>query len=60
MGWLVALQIGTTLVGGLVGAVFATFVYLLALWAWHRSYLLDSFHLSSRGLRQAFSSSAGK
>ena len=57
LGWLVTLEVGTTVVGGLVGAVFAVLVYLLALWIWHRSYLLDSVHLSVRGLRGALKGS---
>ena len=56
MGWLVASEIGATVVGGLAGALFAAVVYLLALWVWHRSYLLDSVHLSIRGLRGAVGS----
>ena len=57
MGWLVTTEVGTTVMGGLVGAVFAALVYLLALWIWHRSYLLDSVHLSVRGLRGALKGS---
>ena len=51
MGWFLASEVGTTVMGGLVGALFAAGVYLLALWIWHRSYLLDSVQLSIRGLR---------
>ena len=58
LGWFVSSEVGTTVVGGLVGAVFAVAVYLLALWVWHRSYLLDSVHLSIRGLRAALKSPA--
>jgi O-antigen/teichoic acid export membrane protein len=53
LGWLVATQLGTTIVAGLAGALLAAAVYLLALWSWHRSYLLDSVQLSIRGLRGA-------
>jgi O-antigen/teichoic acid export membrane protein len=52
-GWLVAREIGTTVVGGLAGGMVAAVVYLLALWVGHRSYLLDSAHISLRGLRGA-------
>jgi hypothetical protein len=57
MGWLVTSEVGATAMGGLVGALFAALVYLLALWIWHRSYLLDSVHLSVRGLRGALKGS---
>jgi O-antigen/teichoic acid export membrane protein len=57
-GWLVALEVGATFLGGLAGGLFAAVVYLLALWLWHRSYLLDSLHLSIRGLRTALRSPA--
>ena len=50
LGWGVAAEIGATTVGGLAGGLAAA-VYLLALWIWYRSYILDSFRLSSRGLR---------
>jgi O-antigen/teichoic acid export membrane protein len=53
MGWLVATELGPTVLGGVAGGLFAAAVYLLALWLWHRSYLLDSVHLSIRGLRAA-------
>jgi O-antigen/teichoic acid export membrane protein len=53
MGWLAASSIGTTVVGGLVGGLCAAAVYLLALWLWHRSYLVYSVQLSIRGLRGA-------
>jgi hypothetical protein len=53
MGWLVSSEVGTTLVGGLAGGLCAAVVYLAGLWVWHRSYLLDSVRLSTRGLRQA-------
>jgi hypothetical protein len=52
LGWAVSSEIGTTVVGGLVGGLAATAVYLVALWIWHRSYLVDSFQLSVRGLAQ--------
>jgi O-antigen/teichoic acid export membrane protein len=60
LGWLVASEVGATVAGGLVGALFAAAVYLLALWMWHRAYLLDSVHLSVRGLRTVLKSSAPK
>jgi O-antigen/teichoic acid export membrane protein len=56
IGWLAASQVGTTVVGGLVGGLVATGVYLLALWIWHRSYLLDSLRLSIRGARSVLKS----
>lgn len=52
-GWLLATEVGTTLLGGLVGGLSAAVVYLVALWLWHRSSLLDSVQLSVRGLRHA-------
>jgi O-antigen/teichoic acid export membrane protein len=53
MGWFVTSEMGTTVVGGLAGGLFAAVGYVLALWLWHRSYLLDSVRLSIRGLRGA-------
>jgi O-antigen/teichoic acid export membrane protein len=53
MGWLVSSAMGATVLGGLVGGLLASLVYLVALWLWHRSYLFDSIHLSMRGLRAA-------
>ena len=53
VGWLAASEVGATLAGGLVGALVAAAVYVVALWLSHRPYLVDSVHLSSRGLRQA-------
>jgi O-antigen/teichoic acid export membrane protein len=58
IGWVVSSEVGETIFGGLVGALFAAAVYLLALWVWHRSYLLDTVHLSLRGMRQVLKSSA--
>jgi O-antigen/teichoic acid export membrane protein len=52
-GWLVSSEVGTTVVGGLAGGLFAAAVYLAGLWLWHRRYLVDSVQLSMRGLRQA-------
>jgi O-antigen/teichoic acid export membrane protein len=57
-GWLVASRLGASLSGGCAGALVAAAVYLTALWCWHRSSLLDSFHLSVRGLRHALARSA--
>ena len=54
VGWLAASEVGATLAGGLVGALVAAAVYVVALWLSHRPYLVDSVHLSSRGLRQAW------
>ena len=51
VGWVVATQVGITVVGGLAGALCALAVYVVALWLWHRSYLLDSVRLAIRGLR---------
>jgi O-antigen/teichoic acid export membrane protein len=51
VGWLVGSEVGRTVAGGTAGALSAVAVYLLALWIWHRSYLLDSVRLSMRGLR---------
>ena len=56
LGWVVALELGTTVVAGLAAALFAAAVYALALWLWHRSYLLDSLRLSMRGVRQVLKS----
>ena len=56
-GWLVSSAAGTTVLGGMVGGLLATAVYLLALWVWHRRSLLDVLQLGLRGLRQAFSAS---
>jgi len=56
-GWLVSSAVGTTVLGGAVGGLVATAVYLLALWIWHRSTLLDVLQLGLRGLRQAFGAS---
>ncbi len=53
MGWPVASAIGATVLGGLVGGLLASAVYLVGLWLWHRSYLFDSVRLSMRGLRAA-------
>ena len=58
MGWVTASAVGTTVIGGVAGGVAAAAVYLLSLWLWHRSYLLDSVHLSIRGLRSALKSPA--
>jgi hypothetical protein len=60
LGWLAASMVGTTVVGGLAGALLAVAVYLLALWAVHRSYLLDSIRLSVRGARQVLKTPAMK
>ena len=60
IGWLVASMVGTTVVGGLAGALFAAAVYLVALWVSHRSYLLDSVHLFARGLSHVLRSQAPK
>ncbi len=49
--------VGTTFLGGMVGALLATAMYLLALWVWHRRSLLDVLQLGLRGLRQAFATS---
>jgi O-antigen/teichoic acid export membrane protein len=51
IGWAAASEVGPTVVGGLAGGSVAAASYLLALWLWHRSYLLDSIRLSTRGLR---------
>ena len=56
-GWLVATTLGTTVVGGLAGGLFALVVYLMALWLCHKSYLLDGVQLSLRGLHGALSPS---
>jgi O-antigen/teichoic acid export membrane protein len=55
-GWVVASDVGISIVGGLMGALVAAGAYLAALWLWHRSSLLDSFHLSRRGLQHALRS----
>jgi hypothetical protein len=52
-GWIVAIQVGATVIGGLAGGLCAAAVYLAASWLWHRRYLLDSAQLSLRGLREA-------
>jgi O-antigen/teichoic acid export membrane protein len=52
-GWIVAIQVGATVIGGLAGGLCAAAVYLSASWLWHRRYLLDSAQLSLRGLREA-------
>jgi len=52
-GWFVSSTVGVTLVGGLSGGLVAIASYLAALWVWHRSSLLDSVHLSVRGMRHA-------
>jgi len=52
IGWFVSSEMGTTAIGGLSGALLAGVVYLLALWIWRRSHLLDSFRLSARGIRE--------
>lgn len=57
VGWVVTSAVGISLLGGLVGALFAVGVYLLILSLWHRSELLDTFHLSVRGLRHALARS---
>ena len=58
LGWLVATKVGTTVLGGLAGALLAVAVYLLSLWVVHRSYLLDSMRLSIRGVRQVLKTPA--
>ncbi len=60
LGWLVATKVGTTVLGGLAGALLAVAVYLLSLWVVHRSYLLDSIRLSIRGARQVLKTPAIK
>ena len=60
LGWLVASKVGTTVMGGLAGALLAVVVYLLSLLVVHRSYLLDSIHLSLRGAREVLKTSAMK
>jgi hypothetical protein len=52
-GWFVSSTVGATIVGGLSGGLVAVAAYLAALWVWHRSSLLDSVHLSVRGMRHA-------
>ncbi len=52
LGWAVSSELGTTVVAGLAGGLAATATYLVALWIWHRSYLVDSLQLSVRGLAQ--------
>lgn len=54
VGWLVSSEVGPTLAGGLAGGLSAGVLYLLGLWLFHRSYLLDSVRLSFRGVRAAF------
>jgi polysaccharide transporter, PST family len=58
LGWLVAVELGTTVLAGLAAALVALAVYVLTLWVWHRSYLLDSIRLSIRGVRQVVRSPA--
>jgi O-antigen/teichoic acid export membrane protein len=58
IGWFVSSEAGTTLIGGAAGGAFAVAVYILGLWIWHRSDLIDSVHLSVRGLRNALRTSA--
>ena len=53
-GWMVSSAVGTTVLGGAVGGLVATAVYLVALWIWHRSTLLDVLQLGLRGLWQTF------
>ena len=60
LGWIVSTQVDASLLGGLVGALLAVTTYVLALWIWHRSYLLDSVRLSIRGVRQVLTSPALK
>jgi O-antigen/teichoic acid export membrane protein len=60
LGWLVASKVGTTVMGGLAGALLAVVVYLLSLLVVHRSYLLDSIRLSVRGAREVLKTSAMK
>jgi O-antigen/teichoic acid export membrane protein len=57
VGWLLASTVGVAIVGGLLGAFFAAAAYLGALWLWQRSSLLDTLHLSLRGMRHAFARS---
>ena len=54
IGWLVSREVGATAVGGLAGGLSAAAIYLLGLWLFHRSYLVDSVRLSARGVRAAF------
>jgi cytochrome c oxidase assembly factor CtaG len=58
LGWGVSSEVGATVIGGLAGGLVATGVYILALWIWHRSYLLDSMRLGARGFRHALRSPA--
>jgi O-antigen/teichoic acid export membrane protein len=53
-GWLASSAVGATILGGAVGALVATAVYLLALWVWHRNTLLDVLQLGLRGLWHTF------
>ena len=57
-GWIVTSEVGISIVGGCAGGLFAAGAYLAALWLWQRSSLLDSLHLSRRGMRHAFARSA--
>jgi hypothetical protein len=57
VGWVVGSEVGVSIVGGLVGGLFAAGAYLAALWLWHRSSVLDCLHLSLRGLRYALARS---
>ena len=56
-GWMVSSAVGTTVLGGAVGGLVATAVYLPALWIWHRNTLLDVLQLGLRGVRQTFGAS---
>ena len=56
-GWMVTSAVGTTVLGGAVGGLVATAVYLSALWIWHRNTLLDVLQLGLRGVRQTFGAS---
>ena len=53
VGWLVSREAGDTAVAGFAGALTGGVVYVASLWISHRSYLLDSIRLSTRGLQGA-------
>jgi O-antigen/teichoic acid export membrane protein len=52
LGWTLGWWIGPELGGALAAGALAELAYLIALWIWRRSDLLDVIALSSRGIRR--------